>query len=155
MGGHAHKLKRRGTARGSVDNVMTVLRKYLKIDPRDYDIHLNFPGGTPIDGPSAGITIATSIYSSITNIPVNNEVAMTGELSVRGYVKPIGGVVPKIEAARRAGIKKVIIPKENWQEIFKTYDIAVIPVDRIEEVIEHAMMPQYDSISSGVLSAQG
>jgi len=155
MGGHAHKLRRRGTARGSVDNVMTVLRKYLDIDPRDYDIHLNFPGGTPIDGPSAGITIATSIYSSITGIPVNNEVAMTGELSVRGYVKPVGGIVPKIEAARRAGIKKVIIPKENWQEIFKTYDIAVIPVDRIEEVIEHAMMPQYDSISSGVLSAQG
>jgi len=155
MGGHAHKLKRRGTARGSVDNVMTVLRKYLKIDPRDYDIHLNFPGGTPIDGPSAGITIATSIYSSITNIPVNNEVAMTGELSVRGYVKPIGGVVPKIEAARRAGIKKVIIPKENWQEIFKTYDITVIPVDRIEEVIEHAMMSQYGNIRAGVLSAQG
>lgn len=153
MGGNAHKLRRRGTARGSVDNVMTVLRKYLRIDPRDYDIHLNFPGGTPIDGPSAGITIATSIYSSITGIPVNNEVAMTGELSVRGYVKPIGGVVPKIEAARRAGIKTVIIPKDNWQDMFKTYDIRIIAVDRIEEVIEHAMVHKYDNVRAGVLSA--
>jgi Lon-like ATP-dependent protease len=140
MGGNVHKLRRKGTARGSVDNVMTVLRKYLDVDPRDYDIHLNFPGGIPIDGPSAGVTIATSIYSAITNIPVNNEVAMTGELSVRGYIKPIGGVVPKIEAARRAGVKTVIIPKENWQEMFKTIDLKIIAVDRIEEVIEHALV---------------
>ena len=86
MGGNTHRLKRKGMARGSVDNVMTVLRKYLGLNPRDYDIHLNFPGGIPIDGPSAGVTIATSIYSSIKNIPVNNEVALTGELSIRGYV---------------------------------------------------------------------
>lgn len=139
MGGSAHRLKRKGTARGSVDNVMTVARKCLGLDPRDYDIHLNFPGGIPIDGPSAGVTIAVSIYSSIKNIPIDNYVAMTGELSVRGYVKPIGGVVPKIEAARRAGAKTVIIPKENWQEIFKTLDLNIIAVDRIEEVIEQAI----------------
>lgn len=139
MGGNTHRLKRKGMARGSVDNVMTVLRKYLGLNPRDYDIHLNFPGGIPIDGPSAGVTIATSIYSSIKNLPVNNEVALTGELSIRGYVKPVGGVVPKIEAARRAGAKIVIIPKENWQEIFKTFDINIIAVDRIEEVIQNAV----------------
>lgn len=139
MGGSAHRLKRRGTARGSVDNVMTVIRKYLGLDPRDYDIHLNFPGGIPMDGPSAGVTIAVSVYSSIKNVPVDNYVAMTGELSVRGYVKPIGGVLPKIEAARRAGAKTVIIPKENWQDIFKTFDLNIIPVDRIEEVIEHVI----------------
>jgi len=154
MGGVAHKLRRKGTARGSVENVMTVLRKYLQVDPRDYDIHLNFPGGVPIDGPSAGITIATSIYSAIANIAVNSEVAMTGELSVRGYVKPIGGVVPKIEAARRAGAKTVIIPKENWQEMFKTIDLKIIAVDRIEEVIEHALVPsKYVSVKE-TLKAQ-
>lgn len=140
MGGNVHRLRRKGTARGSVDNVITVLRKYLDVDPRDYDIHLNFPGGVPIDGPSAGVTIATSIYSAITNMPVNNEVAMTGELSVRGYVKPIGGVIPKIEAARRAGVKTVIIPRENWQEMFKTIDLKIIPIERIEEVMEHALI---------------
>lgn len=152
MGGNVHKLRRKGTARGSVDNVMTVLRKYLGVDPKDYDIHINLPGGIPIDGPSAGVTIATSIYSAITNIPVNNEVAMTGELSVRGYIKPIGGVVPKIEAARRAGVKTVIIPKENWQEMFKTIDLKIIAVDRIEEVIEHALVSAKYNSNFGVKS---
>jgi Lon-like ATP-dependent protease len=154
MGGNVHRLRRRGTARGSVDNVMTVLRKYLGADPRDYDIHLNFPGGIPIDGPSAGITIATAVYSSIVNIPVNNEVAMTGELSIRGYVKPIGGVVPKIEAARRAGVKTVIIPKENWQETFKTLDLKVIAVERIEEVIENALLSSSYTTGKNILSAR-
>ncbi|HHX24664.1 MAG TPA: AAA family ATPase, partial [Thermoanaerobacterales bacterium] len=152
MGGSSHRLKRRGTARGSVDNVMTVLRKYLNIDPRDYDIHLNFPGGIPIDGPSAGVTIAVSIYSSIKGILVDNHIAMTGELSVRGYVKPVGGIVPKIEAARRAGAKTVIIPKENWQDIFKTLDINIIAVDRIEEVIEHVVHPYGINVRTNTVS---
>jgi len=150
MGGNAHRLKRKGTARGSVDNVITVIRKYLGVDPRDYDIHLNFPGGTPLDGPSAGVAIAVSIYSAIKNIPVNNYVAMTGELSIRGYVKPVGGVVPKIEAAKMAGAKTVIIPKENWQDSFKTYDINIVAVDRIEEVIEHVMFATEHKLSETV-----
>ncbi|ADL08499.1 ATP-dependent protease LonB [Thermosediminibacter oceani] len=140
MGGEMHRLKRKATARGAVDNCLTVLKKYLGVDPGDYDIHLNFPGGIPIDGPSAGITVATAIYSAITNIPVNNLVAMTGELSIRGFVKPVGGIVAKIEAARRAGAKTVIIPKENWQDLFKTMDVKILAVDRIEEVIEHALV---------------
>jgi len=133
-----------------VDNVITVIRKYLGVDPRDYDIHLNFPGGTPLDGPSAGVAIAVSIYSAIKNIPVNNYVAMTGELSIRGYVKPVGGVVPKIEAAKMAGAKTVIIPKENWQDSFKTYDINIVAVDRIEEVIEHVMFATEHKLSETV-----
>jgi Lon-like ATP-dependent protease len=152
MGGGAHRLKRRGTARGSVDNVMTVIRKYLGLDPRDYDIHLNFPGGIPMDGPSAGVTIAVSVYSSIKNIPVDNYIAMTGELSVRGYVKPIGGVLPKIEAAKRAGAKTVIIPRENWQDIFKTFDLNIIAVDRIEEVIEHVMYSFTQEVRNNTVS---
>lgn len=155
LGGGFHKVKRKGAARGSVDNVMTVIRKYLGIDPRDYDLHLNFPGGIPIDGPSAGISIAVSVYSAIMNTPVKNEVAMTGELSVRGFVKPVGGIVPKIEAARRAGAKTVIIPKENWQDMFKNMDIRVLPVDRIEDVIKYTLVyPNYENRSS-LLSAQG
>lgn len=149
--GNAQRLKRKGTARGSVDNVMTVIRKYLGLDPRDYDIHLNFSGGIPMDGPSAGVTIAASVYSSIKNIPVDNYVAMTGELSVRGYVKPVGGILPKIEAARSAGAKTVIIPKENWQDIFKTFDINIIAVDRIEEVIEHALFPFKQEVKSNTV----
>ena len=139
-GSYGRKFKRKSTSRGSVDNVFTVIRKYLKIDPRGYDVHINFPGGVPIDGPSAGITITTAVYSAITGIPVNNKVAMTGEISIRGFVKPIGGVLAKIDAAKKAGAEKVIIPKENWQDHFKDYDIKIIPVERIEEVIQEALI---------------
>jgi ATP-dependent Lon protease len=139
-GDHNRKYRRKSTSRGSVDNVITVVKKYLDIDPKAYDIHINFPGGVPIDGPSAGITIATAIYSAVNKIPVNNEVAMTGEISIRGFVKPIGGVCAKIEAAKKAGVKKVIIPKENWQESFRDIGINIVPVERIEEVIKEALM---------------
>lgn len=139
-GTYGKKFRRKSTSKSSVDNVITVLRKYLNIEPKRYDIHINFPGGMPIDGPSAGISIVTAIYSAITGKYVNNEVAMTGEISIRGYVKPIGGVAAKIEAARKAGVKKVIIPKENWQESFKDMDIDIVPVEKIEEVIKEAIL---------------
>jgi ATP-dependent protease LonB len=135
-GTYSKKLRRKSTAKGSVENVITVIRKYLGEDPRNYDIHLNFPGGVPIDGPSAGITITTAIYSAITGFPVDNKVAMTGEISIHGKVKPIGGVTAKIEAARKAGATTVIIPRDNFQEIFETMDIKVVPVDDIREVID-------------------
>lgn len=139
-GSYGRKFRRKSTSRGSVDNVLTAIRKYLDIDPRMYDIHINFPGGVPVDGPSAGITMATAIYSAITKIPVSNEVAMTGEVSIRGYVKPIGGVMAKIEAAKKAGAKKVIIPRGNWNEGFEHHDIKIVPVDRLEEVIKEALL---------------
>lgn len=142
MGSHdGKKMRRKSMAKGSVENVLTCLRKNLDVDPRDYDIHINFPGGVPIDGPSAGVTMATAIYSAIKNIPVDNTVAMTGEISVRGFVKPVGGIVAKVEAARQAGVKKVFIPAENYQEIFKTMSgIQVVPVERLEEVLEGALL---------------
>lgn len=139
---------RKSMAKVSVENVLTALKSYVADDPRDYDIHINFPGGIPIDGPSAGVTIATAIYSSLTGQPVDNKVAMTGEVSIRGYVKPIGGIVAKVDAARRAGISKVIIPKDNWQEMFKEYDdIEIVPVSTVEEVFKHAIVSVTTSIS--------
>lgn len=135
MDGRGQKLRRTSSAKASVENVLTVLKKILHIDPKKYDIHLNFPGGIPIDGPSAGIAIAVAIYSAIKEFPVNSQIAMTGEISIRGKVKPVGGVVAKVEAAKNAGIKRVIIAKENWQEIFEDYDIEVIAVENIFEVL--------------------
>ncbi|HHY24192.1 MAG TPA: ATP-dependent protease LonB, partial [Clostridiaceae bacterium] len=134
--GRGHKIKMISSAKASVENALTVLRRYLDVDCREYDIHLNFPGGVPIDGPSAGIAIAVALYSAILNIPVNGDLAMTGELSIRGKVKPVGGVTIKLETAKQAGIKKVIIPKENWQELYNDMGISVIPVDNIGEVLD-------------------
>lgn len=134
------KLRRKSMAKDSVENVLTVLRKNLDIDPYNYNIHVNFPGGVPIDGPSAGVTIATAVYSAIKNIPVDNKVAMTGEVSIRGCVKPVGGIVAKVEAARHGGAQTVIIPKDNWQEMFSSLsDIEVRAVETLEEVLEIAM----------------
>lgn len=141
IGGGGRTVRRKSMGRSSVENVLTVLRRIMEVDPRDYDIHVNFPGGAPTDGPSAGVTIATAVYSAVMGLPVDNKVAMTGEISIRGLVKPVGGIVVKIEAARQAGAKKVIIPVENDQEILKDLaDIEVIPVERLEEVFRTALI---------------
>ena len=96
-----------------------------------------------MDGPSAGIAIVTAIYSAITEQPIDNKLAMTGEVSILGEVRPVGGIVPKVEAAVHAGVERVIIPKENWQEVFADRkDITVLPVDRIEEAVKVAVMEQ-------------
>ncbi|NLN06718.1 MAG: ATP-dependent protease LonB [Firmicutes bacterium] len=140
LGSARRVIRRKSMAKESVENVLTALRKFLDVDPSAYDIHINFPGGTPIDGPSAGISVACAVYSSLTGIPVDNTVAMTGELSVRGYVRPVGGVVDKIEAARQAGVRKVIIPRENWQKLFaKLHGVEVVPVETLKEVLYHAL----------------
>lgn len=142
------KLKRKSTAQNSVENVLTVLRKHFQLNPSDYDIHLNFPGGMMVDGPSAGITVATAIYSAITGQEVDNKIAMTGELSIGGKIKPIGGAVQKIEAAKEAGCSKVFIPAENWQERFKDAGIEVLKVETIQEVIELAIQKNVIPLSA-------
>jgi Lon-like ATP-dependent protease len=141
----ARSVRRKSMARGSLDNVFTALKRFASVDASDYDLHINFPGGMPVDGPSAGIAMATAIYSAIKGIPVHNTVALTGELSIRGYVRPVGGVPAKIEAAAQAGATAVIIPKENWQEMFLQFDgIKVIPVERLEDVLRFALVGGLD-----------
>jgi Lon-like ATP-dependent protease len=143
MGGYAHRVRRKSMAKGSVDNVITVLRRYLGMDPRDFDIHVNFPGGVPVDGPSAGVAVATAIYSALAGVPVDNKVAMTGELSIRGQVKPVGGIVAKIEAARWAGAERILIPHENWQEMMRGEGAAhVVPVRNLGEVLRLALLTE-------------
>ncbi|HBC92638.1 MAG TPA: ATP-dependent protease LonB [Pelotomaculum sp.] len=140
IGDSGRTVRRKSMGRSSVENVLTVLRRAMEVDHRDYDIHVNFPGGAPTDGPSAGVTIATAVYSALLGLKVDNKVAMTGELSIRGFVKPVGGVMAKVEAARQAGAEKILIPAENYQEIFREYtDVQVIPVERLEEVIKVAL----------------
>ena len=141
LGGQGRIVKRKSMARGSVENVVTILRRFFSLHPENYDIHLNFPGGLALDGPSAGIAIVIAIYSAITEKPVDNKLAMTGEVSLLGDVRPVGGIVPKVEAAAQAGAERVIIPKENWQEAFRDRnDIRVLPVERIEDAVKLAVV---------------
>ncbi|MEW5920636.1 MAG: ATP-dependent protease LonB [Bacillota bacterium] len=141
MGTLGRTVRRKSTARGSVENVLTVLSILLRKNMCDYDIHLNFPGGMPVDGPSAGVGIALAVYSALKGIPVDNTVAVTGEISIRGLVCPVGGVTGKVEAARLAGAKRVLIPEKNWQHCFeKENDISIIPVSHIREVFQHALL---------------
>ncbi len=112
-------------------------------DKKDFHIHVP-EGATPKDGPSAGIGMVTSIISAITEIPVNKDVAMTGEITLRGLVLPIGGLKEKLLAAHRAGIKKVLIPMENKKDLIEVpktvlKSIEIIPVKNVDEVLKVAL----------------
>ena len=109
------------------------------------DFHIHVPeGATPKDGPSAGIAIVTSIISSITGVPVNKDVAMTGEVTLRGHVLQIGGLKEKLLAAHRAGIKTVLIPQDNKKDLVEIPEVIrksinIIPVNTVDEVLKHAL----------------
>ena len=129
------RIKLKSTAIASVENVVTVLNNIYDLNCNKYDIHINFPGGTPVDGPSAGIAIATAIYSAIKGIKIDNHIAMTGEIGVLGGVKPIGGVKAKIMGAKKAGANIIIIPKENWSSsLDEIKGIKIYLVESIGEV---------------------
>ena len=134
-------------AKESITNVSALIKKFTGKDIRNMDIHVQFIGTYGgVEGDSASVTVATAVISAIENIPVRQDVAMTGSLSVRGDVLPIGGVTYKIEAAAKAGIKTVIIPRSNLDDVlieerYRTM-IEVVPVEHIEEVLQNALVPE-------------
>jgi Lon-like ATP-dependent protease len=131
-------------AKEAVQNVSAIIKRYKGEDISRYDIHVQFlQTYEGVEGDSASISVATAVISALEGIPIRQDVAMTGSLSVRGEVLPIGGATPKIEAAIEAGIKTVIIPKSNEKDVFLAPDqaakIQIIPIETIDQVLEIAL----------------
>ncbi|NLB21171.1 MAG: ATP-dependent protease, Lon family [Clostridium sp.] len=124
-------------AKDSVFNAASVIRKTTGVDMSDYDIHVNVVGGANIDGPSAGAAITVCIISALQNRPIKQDLAITGEISLRGKVKPVGGIFEKIYGARRKGIKTVIVPYDNRHDIPQGLDdVTVLTVKTIEDLLD-------------------
>ncbi len=121
-------------AKDSVFNAAAVLRAVTGLDTANYDLHINVIGGGNIDGPSAGLAIFLALYSALTKTPLPQDVAITGELSIQGKVRPVGGIVEKLYAARQAGMRAILVPKENVREIDRSLaGIDVIPIASVEQ----------------------
>ena len=146
LGQEGHRMRRKSTARGSAENVRTLLQEmgYL-LDRRD--VHINFPGGAPVDGPSAGVAMALVAVSALTGRPVDGRTAVTGEITVHGGVKAVGGVPEKIEAACQAGLTRVVIPKENDAETLHASGTEVVCVATVREVMELMLLPAAKAVA--------
>jgi Lon-like ATP-dependent protease len=150
-------------AEEAVENVSAIIKKFSDQDISEKDVHIQFVqvGEGGVDGDSASVTVATAVISALEEIPIEQNVAMTGSLSVRGDVLPVGGVTHKIEAAAKSGIDKIIIPKANEQDVMIEPEykeqVEIIPVSHISEVLEVALAgePEKDSLVDRLKSITG
>lgn len=131
-------------AKEAVQNISAIFKKYLAEDVSNHDVHIQFVlAHEGVEGDSASVSIATAVMSALSRVPIRQDVAMTGSLSVHGLVLPVGGVTAKIEAAAKIGIKKVLIPKANLIDVLIEDDyidqIEVVPCDTLYDVLEHAL----------------
>ena len=140
-------------AKEAVENVSALVKKYSGEDISNHDVHIQFIGTYEgVEGDSASVSVATAVISAYENIPIDQTIAMTGSLSVRGQVLPVGGVTAKIEAAADSGIKKVIIPRSNLGDVViedRYMDmIEIVPVDTLGDVLENALVscPEKESL---------
>ena len=141
--GRYKKLTRKSMVKSSAENVITLLRKELDINLTNYDIHIDFTSDAIVDGPSAGVTMAVALYSVLINQPVNNKVAMTGKISINGQISAVGGIVPKVQAAMRAGAEKVLVPQKNWKKVFdsdKFSSLEIVTINSLQEAIGEAVL---------------
>ena len=127
-------------ARDSVFNAASVIRGQFGESIYNYDLHINFIGGGKVDGPSAGAAIYLAILSAIKGIAIRQDIAVSGEISIRGRVKAVGGLHEKIQAARQAGVKKVLIPYDNREDLkSKEMGLEIIPIAFIQEAYPHVL----------------
>ena len=131
-------------ANESVQNVSAILKKYMGKDISKRDIHIQFVGSYEgVEGDSASISVATAVISAMEGVAIDQEVGMTGSLSIRGAVLPVGGITAKIEAAVKSGLKKILVPKANMQDVliedgFKD-KIKIIPVSTFKDVLQNSL----------------
>jgi len=134
-------------AKEAVENVSAVIKKYSGRDTRAFDVHIQFlQTYEGVEGDSASVSVATAVISALEGVEISQEVAMTGSLSVRGEVLPVGGVTQKIESAVDAGLKKVIIPAANYDDLgtmdaAKRAKVEIIPAKTIVDVLKRALKP--------------
>ena len=150
--------KRKSNARSSAENVLTVLEGY-GFDRSQYAVHINFPGGMPVDGPSAGTAMFLAAYSAFTGAAVPGDVALTGEISLTGNILPVGGVTEKLQAAEEAGVTRAYIPKANWQARYERLGLEVVSVEEIGELLEMVFAKKEEKQTGmpqrGILTAEG
>jgi Lon-like ATP-dependent protease len=139
LGQEGHRMRRKSTARGSAENVRTLLTA-MGFTLAGKDVHINFPGGAPVDGPSAGVAMTLVAISALTGQPIDGSSAVTGEITVHGAVKAVGGVPDKVAAAKAAGLTRVYIPKENDAETLHASGIEVICISTLSEAAEAMLL---------------
>lgn len=122
------RMAKRSSAVEATDNIVTVLKNYCDIDCSKYDIHINIPNSAPVDGPSAGTAMLCAVYSAVTGCTVSGDTVLTGEISILGEVRPVGGIKQKLEAAYDAGAKRAVIPFDNME------DARLSKIDSVEGV---------------------
>ena len=140
LGQEGRRMRRKSTARGSAENVRTLLTG-MGYSLAGTDLHLNFPGGAPVDGPSAGAAMAAVAVSALTKRPLDGRMAVTGEITVHGAVRAVGGVPAKVEAARLAGLSCVFIPRENEAELLAAGGMTVKCAASLQEVLDGMLLP--------------
>ncbi len=134
------RLRRKGTGLGSVENVLCAFSRYFGRDCADYDLRFNIPGGIPVDGPSAGVALAIALMSALSGKAPDPFLAATGEVTISGEVRPVGGVREKAEAAFRAGATRVIIPADNWDESLRAIPVEILPIHTLSEAMRTAFL---------------
>lgn len=140
--------RRKSNARSAAENVLTLMENF-GFSKGEYDVHINFPGGIPVDGPSAGTAMFLAVYSAFTQRAVPHDIALTGEIGLRGQILPVGGVEEKLEAAGEAGVTRVFIPKENRKAVYEGRKPEVVAVGEITELLEQVFLRESQTLSEG------
>ncbi|MCJ7856384.1 ATP-dependent protease LonB [Lachnospiraceae bacterium NSJ-143] len=148
-------MKRTSCAKSSVENAAAAIKYLTGIDTAEYDIHINFPGGVPVDGPSAGAAIFCAMYSAMTGKEIDPHTALTGEISIFGEVLPVGGVEEKVQAAVEAGAELVFVPDQNFNSSLLNFGAEVVAANNINQVLERIFAEEIKESEENILTAKG